>query len=983
MIIAFLSSRPLTWLLWFALCVLTSVPVLAQSPEKPLLYSELTSTRAIALDASVLTPEPFSSSSSFLFGVNNRPRIMLFARALAIQSAEDLAAVTADAEDASHHHYVLNVEDVRPVPGQAWMSQIVLGFNENINDVGDVLIGITNRGSASNRVRIGVGHVGGGPADDVGALPTPAPPYTINGRVTSGTRGLGGALVTLTGPQTISAITDDNGAYSFTVTLAGNYAITLSKDFYIFTPSSKTLNDLSGNRLAQDFIATRQLNTISGHIHGDRNDNLDGISVLLTSSAADFQSRVVNTSNGGLFSFMDLPAGDNYIVTPSQTSIYDFTAQRRDVLNGDLSLSFTGTRRQYAIRGVVADRSHQGTGGVTVTLSGAVNSSATTDANGNYSFASLPAGDSYNLNVAKTDFIFEPQSRTYELLRDERADFVAIRTYRISGQVTDGNGTGLLGITMNLNGPEHGTVITGSDGSYSFILTTAGDYLLVPTKEQNFYTFTPSTKVFSGLNNNEVANFTSAFSSVSSPSYVLEFDGTPMTVDYSDFWPVNVGLGHFFWEFWAMAGENANARYLLSDGYGGTHALLFGFNDNAETGRYSLFGNIWDGSTSTYFLSDDGPSTGEWGHFAVGWDGTNIITYYDGVPVGKQPFAGPRVCMGRGWGASMPLIGGSDHQNLIGRIAQVRGYEGSNPREGEPEASFAPQTVFSREGQLLSLFFRSAQTVADLSSGYNSVTHPGRLRGFDNGYTIDCPACPTPKFVLDPTAPNFSSASNPGTINAPFSPAPPTPQGALIFDSFSRNNSTYILGGKGELGATESGLAGVKTWQTGVDSSLPQPFGILSGRAVLLTNEIGVVWVPTDSTNGKLDIRVDRRLGANGNGINTGLSFRVVDKNNFFFAYSHDDQEDASAFKRLAIGYYQSGVRIDLASDVIIPSVTWKTLRVVTLSSGGMNIYADNLLVYSTTSTVFATATRAGLYNDGPGLGLTNRWDNFTVLPAP
>jgi len=798
---------------WFALCLLASAQGLAQAdPEKPIFLSESTSTRAIALDALILTPEPFSpSASSFLYGLDRRPRIMLFVRNLSIQSAGDISAMSADAEDVSRRHYGLNVEDVRPVPGQIWMSQIILRFNEEIGDVGDVLIGMAYRGIASNRVRIGIGHIGGGLPDDVGALPTPAPPYTITGRITYGTTGLGGTLVTLGGPQAGVTTTDDNGAYSFTVTPVGNYTITPSKAFYTLSPSSKILNDLSGNRTV---------------------------------------------------------------------------------------------------------------------------------------------------------------------------DFTAIRTIRISGHITDSNGRGIIGITLDLSGSEQGKVITGSDGSYSFIPTTVGDYLLTPSKEQNFYTFTPSTKRFSGLNDNQIANFTGLLSSSSNPSYVLEFDGSPMTVDYRDFWPVNVGLPHFFWELWAMPGENTYTRYLLSDGYGGAHALLFGFNYNVEPGRYNLFGNIWDGSTWTQFVSDDGPSPGEWGHYAVGWDGMNIITYYNGVPVGKQPFAGPRICMGLGWGASMLLIGGSDHQNLIGRIAQVRGYEGSNPREGAPETSFAPQTVFSRDGQLLSYFFRSAQTVADLSFGYNSVTHLGKLRGFSNGYTVDCPDCPTPRFVLDPTAPEFSNPSNPGTIIAPFSPAPATPSSALIYDSFSSNNSTYILGGSGGLGATEGGAAGTQTWQTNADASGPQPFGILSGRAILLANDTSLAWVPTGSSTGNLDIRVDRRLGSYGNGVNTGLCFRVIDKNNFFFAYTSDGTDLPSTSKKLSVGYYRSGSQILLASDITISSPNWKTLRVVTLQSGSINIYADNVLLYSTNSVVLAAAAGAGLYNNGPRLGLTNRWDNFTVLPA-
>ena len=958
------------------LLLLTGVEALAQSPERPLLYSQQTSTRAIALDALLFKSEPFLPSSSLWLGIPGRPRVLLFAKTFPL-----LAPLTADAEDASHYHYQMTVEDIRPVPGQPWMSQIVVSFDENVADVGDVLISVRHYGLGSNRVRVGIGHVGGGPADDAGALPTPAPPYTIAGRVITGSTGFIGAQVTLSGPQSATVTSDGNGVFSFSVMAAGDYTLTVVKNFYVFTPASKTLNDLSGSRLGQDFSATRKLNTISGRIQGDQNDNLDAILVSLSSDAPDFQPRTISTVNGGLFSFSDLPAGYNYTLTPTETNIYLFSPQSVQVLDSDLALSFSGTRRHYNITGTVTTPSHQAASGVSVTLSGASNGSVITGANGSFSFPNLLAGFSYNVTVAKVNFIFDPPSRTYELLDNERADFTAIRSYTISGQVTDGSGAGLFGITMVLTGTEQHNVSTASDGTYSIIVTTPGDYLLAPTKEQDFYNFTPKTRYISDLIGNQVANFTGSFSSASNPSYVLEFDGTPMTVDYGDFWPENVNLGHFFWEFWAMPGQMSSVRYLLSDGYGGTHALLFGFNNSSERGRYSLFGNIWTGSTWVYFDSDDGPGVNEWGHYAVGWDGSHIITYYDGVPAGKHIFTGPRVCMGRGWGSGMPLLGGSDHQNFIGRVAQVRAYEGSNPLGSAAEVTFAPQTVFSREGQLLSYFFRSSQSVADLSSGYQSIPHAGKLRGFSSSYIVDCPTCPTPKYVTDPTAPNFSNPSDPGTITTPPISVPTTPAGAIIFDSFSRNNSTYILGGKGGLGATESGSAGPEIWQTGVDSSLTQPFGILSGRAVLLANQTSVAWVTTDSAD--LDIRVDRRLGGFGSGLNTGLSFRVVDKNNFFFAYTSDLQGVPGALNKLTVGYYQAGVRTDLVTDIPLSSDTWKELRVVTRQSGAIEIHSHDVLLYSTSNTLFATARGAGLYNNGPGLGLTNRWDNFRVFPAP
>ena len=41
--------------------------------------------------------------------------------------------------------------------------------------MGDVLLRLNLHGMSSNRVRVAIGHSGGGPADDPGAVATPAP----------------------------------------------------------------------------------------------------------------------------------------------------------------------------------------------------------------------------------------------------------------------------------------------------------------------------------------------------------------------------------------------------------------------------------------------------------------------------------------------------------------------------------------------------------------------------------------------------------------------------------------------------------------------------------------------------------------------------------------------------------------------------------------------------------------------------------------
>jgi hypothetical protein len=147
--------------------------IAVRTPQFPILISEETSTRAIALDSVLWLREPFRLDSPVPWGVDARTRVMLFAMNFNLQPAEDISAVVADAEDASHRIYPLNVEYVDKVLGFDWLSCVIVRLNDDMGDIGDVLVRISVRGVSSNRVRLGIGHIGGGPPDDLGAVPTP------------------------------------------------------------------------------------------------------------------------------------------------------------------------------------------------------------------------------------------------------------------------------------------------------------------------------------------------------------------------------------------------------------------------------------------------------------------------------------------------------------------------------------------------------------------------------------------------------------------------------------------------------------------------------------------------------------------------------------------------------------------------------------------------------------------------------------------
>jgi uncharacterized protein (DUF1800 family) len=134
-------------------------------------------TRAVALESVSMTSEPFSLSAETNFSPNDpRTRITLFAINLDLLAGETQNSLTADAEDAAHVHYPLKVEYVSTVPSFDGVYMVVMRLNDLMpSNLGDVLIRLNLHGMSSNRVRVAIGQIGGGPADDPGAVGTPAP----------------------------------------------------------------------------------------------------------------------------------------------------------------------------------------------------------------------------------------------------------------------------------------------------------------------------------------------------------------------------------------------------------------------------------------------------------------------------------------------------------------------------------------------------------------------------------------------------------------------------------------------------------------------------------------------------------------------------------------------------------------------------------------------------------------------------------------
>jgi len=155
------------------LCIAVSAN--AATTKKPILISQATSTRAVAFESVTMKAEPFPITATVPFGPDTRTRVCIFAMDLELLPGEGANAFTSDVQDAGGKLHPLKVEYVGKVPNFPGITMIVVRLADDLEDAGDVLLRLNLHGMASNRVRIAIGHSGGGPADDVGAVATPAP----------------------------------------------------------------------------------------------------------------------------------------------------------------------------------------------------------------------------------------------------------------------------------------------------------------------------------------------------------------------------------------------------------------------------------------------------------------------------------------------------------------------------------------------------------------------------------------------------------------------------------------------------------------------------------------------------------------------------------------------------------------------------------------------------------------------------------------
>jgi hypothetical protein len=124
-----------------------------QFPSPPVLVTEGSTDRAIALDSVNMLRDPFFLVTTLNLSSDHRARLMLFAVNVELLPGEDASAVSAEVEDALGTPHPMPVEFVGTVPGYFWLTEVVVRLPD-LPGNGDVFVSIMLHGRTSNKARV-------------------------------------------------------------------------------------------------------------------------------------------------------------------------------------------------------------------------------------------------------------------------------------------------------------------------------------------------------------------------------------------------------------------------------------------------------------------------------------------------------------------------------------------------------------------------------------------------------------------------------------------------------------------------------------------------------------------------------------------------------------------------------------------------------------------------------------------------------------
>lgn len=335
--------------------------------------------------------------------------------------------------------------------------------------------------------------------------------YSVSGYVTkSDNSPLSNCQITI-GNATNS--TDANGFYSLTIYESDTpLQIIPLKIGYTFSPSVIHHNNLTNNLINQNFTATPANYTVSGSITGTP-------SVLLTLSGDLNSTNTSDTNNN--YSFSNIPFESNITISPTKAH-YHFTPASiniNPVLGNTPNQNFVAELDSYLI---TINVTHQGNplDNAQIIYNG---NTGFTNAGGVFTFM-LGYGSSCSITVSKSGYYFvQNEYIISQIDQVQTLNFITRppNNYTISGIVSlNQNPMNEVLILSN-----SGNVFTNNQGQFTLNATEGSEINLVPQKTG--YVFTPASKIFSNLNQNQTQDFSGSLKPVIYSGYIYR-DNLPL-----------------------------------------------------------------------------------------------------------------------------------------------------------------------------------------------------------------------------------------------------------------------------------------------------------------------------------------------------------------------------------------------------------------------------------------------------------------------
>ena len=278
--------------------------------------------------------------------------------------------------------------------------------------------------------------------------------------------------------------TGSDGAYSFT-SVAGltPYSIRVLKTGYSFSPT--LISGVASIDTLETFTGTPTSVTISGTV------TIDGQPLAGVLIDGGIRGKRVSDSSGQ-YSFSVAP-NSTYSLTPLKNGYTFDQSSVSGTAATSATVNFAATVLRYTVRGR-ATAAGQAVAGATI--NGGALGTTTTDSSGNYSFANVPYGTSYVINISKNGYSFGTARASGTVIGTTSADFLAtVIKYTISGRILRPNSSGLgnVRVTCGSLSPS----ISDSSGRFTLRNATYGLTCSL-SGVRSGYTITPQTTAVTG-----------------------------------------------------------------------------------------------------------------------------------------------------------------------------------------------------------------------------------------------------------------------------------------------------------------------------------------------------------------------------------------------------------------------------------------------------------------------------------------------------